>query len=130
MGRTLLDLWNEKEATGKVPEVLSKALTAKNPTDKLQERLWGTNKPKTYKEYLANSKPITHNLAPTTALPKYSKGDTPRQRTKRQYIKEKGIIRTHEMPLRKDGTVDVVAYKKLRKEFSDALRRAWTKHSR
>lgn len=47
---------------------------------------------KTYKEYLAESKPITNHLANHSAMPKFSGGDTPKYRFQQETLKKKGVI--------------------------------------
>lgn len=54
-----------------------------------------------YKDYV--QKPITHNLAPLTAIPKHSKGDYPKARRDLITIHLKGDLLKSEIPLTKTG---------------------------
>jgi len=69
---------------------------------------------KTYAEYLADRKPITRDLAPVGALPKYSKGDTHRSRRKIKAMKNHGEVFIHQLPTKKDGTLKKATLKRMR----------------
>ena len=70
-------------------------------------------KNKTYKEYLAERKPITNHLAPLTARPKSSKGDNPKARAYLETIHAEHRVLKTEIPVRKDGTIATTKYRKL-----------------
>ena len=63
-----------------------------------------------YKDYV--QKPITHDLAPSGARPKWSKGDNPRFRSRLQAIKDKKEILKEKIPRHKNGMINVAALKR------------------
>lgn len=69
---------------------------------------------KTYAEYLADSKPITRDPALVGALPKYSRGDTHRSRRKIKAMKKNGEVFVHQLPTKKNGTLNKAALKRMR----------------
>lgn len=68
---------------------------------------------KTYKQYLAERKPITNHLAPLTARPKYSRGDCPKDRVYLDGVRNSHRVLKTEIPVRKDGTIATTKYRKL-----------------
>jgi hypothetical protein len=69
---------------------------------------------KTYKEYLAASKPITRDPAPAGAMPKCTKGDSHRYRRKVKAMQHNGDVFTYLLPTKKDGTLNKAALKRMR----------------
>lgn len=66
-----------------------------------------------YKDY--KQKPITSNLAPLTARPKWSKGDNPGYRAKTKHIHSKGALRINEVPVFKNNIVNISKTKRILK---------------
>ena len=56
-----------------------------------------------FKDYV--QKPITHDMAPITAIPKYTKGDYPKARRQNREKKEFKRILKEDIPFHKDGTI-------------------------
>lgn len=69
---------------------------------------------KTYAQYVAESKPITNNLAPPGAMPKYTKGFSHKHRFKLQAMKRKGEIFVHQVPVLKSGIISPSKLKKMK----------------
>lgn len=68
---------------------------------------------KTYKEYLAESKPITRNLAPVGAVPKMSRGDSHRHRNLTKTMSEKKMLPVYQIPVHKNGIIKVKESKRM-----------------
>lgn len=125
MSRTVLDEWNKyhtpwEERREKIRNAIAREKSRKKDARKqklkdgtdLEERLWGKRPVKSYAEYMAESKPIKKHLAPSLARPKFSTGDTPKSRRYREYMIDKGLMLKHEVPIFKNGIINVTEFKR------------------
>ena len=78
-------------------------------------------KHKTYSEYLAESKkrPVIGHAAPSAALPKYSKGDTPGIRAYKKEVTRRSMVEISDLHFNKNGTIKT-KIKELRKKIYTA----------
>ena len=69
----------------------------------------------TYAEIVERSKlhKIDRNLAPLNAIPKHSLGDYPKARIFAKLIKEDGKILKKDLPIRKNGTINIAKLKRI-----------------
>lgn len=110
----LLESWERKNDLQRVKQELERGRKRESQRE-YKERVSKERPVKTYKEYLdeAKNQPPSPYLAPLTARPKTSRGDSHRSRRRDEAQRKWGQISVYDIPHGRDGSINISALRRM-----------------